>query len=269
VEELRYRLWTAGALAACGRAGAGRELLGEAVERARSIPALGPDWRLAEARCGHPDARRLLLDAVGQLPSPSRDADRVEAWRVAGERSADGGDPLGAARCFQQALELARRHDDAEQRCGLAVLLAHLHLQGGQVALAAPLLAEAVELAAALGDDLVLAAEGSILAAIRLEAGDLDGAVHVATASADAAMRRGNWIGHVDGAITAASCLDAAGARVEALLHLLSAAGRARNAGAEAAVNLARGRLGELRAAWGAEAFDAPFAEAVDRLGAR
>lgn len=266
-EELRLALWTASALAACGRGEAARALLAEVIDVARTLPALGFEWRLAEARCGHPDARQLALDAMSHIPSPARDADRFDGWRLAGALAMDGGDPLGAGRAWHEAAQLARRHGAQADLMPVATLLAHLRLQTGQVRQAAALLIEATAIAAELGDDLTMAAEGSILAAIQLEDQDWAAAAATARQANAAALRRGNWMGFVDASITIAACLDQQGARSDGLLELLTAAGRARSAGAEAAVNIVRARLGELRAELGAEAFDAPFQAAVARLG--
>jgi hypothetical protein len=266
-EEVRLALWTAGALAACGRGDAARALVAEVLDVARTNPALGFEWRLAESRCGHPDARQLALDAISHIPSPARDADRFDAWQLAGVQSMDGGDQLGAARAWQEAATLARRHGARADLLPVATLLAHLRLQTGQVRQASELLVEATSIAADVGDDLTLAAEGSILAAIQLEEQDWQAAAGTARLASAAALRRGNWMGFVDASITIAACLDQLGARSDALFELLTAAGRARSAGAEAAVNIVRARLGELRAELGAEAFDAPFQEAVARLG--
>lgn len=266
-EELRLCLWTAGALAGCGRTKAARGLIAEIHDVVRMNPALGFEWRLAEARCGHPDARQLALDAMSHVPSPSRDADRFDAWQLAGVLAMDGGDTLGAGRAWQEAAQIARRHASPADLLPVATLLAHLRLQSGQVRQAAELLAEATAIAADLGDDLTLAAEGSILAAIQLEEQDWQAAAATARLASAAALRRGNWVGYVDASITIAVCLDQNGERADALLELLTAAGRARSAGAEAAVNIVRGRLGELRAELGPEAFDGPFQEAVARLG--
>ncbi len=219
-------------------------------------PALAADRLLLQAELGRGDRRQDLDRLLGLLPSPARDADRLATLRALATLHQEGGDRRGARRHLGAALDLARRHDDRVQVADLALALAALMLEAGPSPEAEALLLEAMELCQRLDDSLGTVAAASSLAALRLARADWVGAAQAAEVELEAAERRQAWLAVADAAITLSTCLMAADEARQAVHLLVHTGSGLRARGAAGAVNLLKGRLGELRSQLGAKTFD-------------
>lgn len=236
-----------------------RDLLADVQGRALRTPALAGDVALARAAAGFGDARAELEAALTALPSPARDHERLDAHLDLAERLLSGAGDHAARGHLEAALAIGQRHDDPGAVAIAAGGLAALALEAGHPTEAAPLLDLALDAAEALDDDLGRVAHGTVRAALHLAAGELPQAAARGRQVEAAARRRRNWIGVAD-AILTQSCAEP----LDAAVGRLVAAARALKAESEAGANLLAARLGELRAAHGAE-----FDVALDRIARR
>lgn len=254
--SLRAALLAARALAAVGRPSSAATLLEPLEAELQAHHTLYADHRLARAACGHPDARQLWEEALPQLPSPARDADRLEVLLGLGLMARNGGDGARARRHWERALALAQAHEDDRERLRLACLLGNAAVEAGLPHEAEPRLAEAVTLAERLDETLVLLAEGTILAALQLGRADYAAAEATAARCATAAAARNNPAAIADAAITRAAARQGQGDAQGAIRALWDAANLLRDRGSAAGLNLLKARLAELRAQLGPERFD-------------
>lgn len=254
--ELRWSLTAARALAEVGRSASGLELLAPLRARIDAEPSLYADLRMALAVAGDPDARVLWEEALTRMRSPERDADRLEALLGLGVLARGGEDAPRARRCWEQALAIARAHGDDLQRLRLACLLGNALLEAGLPQEAEPRLREAVQLAEALEEPLVLLGEATLLAALELGREDWPAAEATATRIRTAALIRNNPLALVDAAITRSAARIGQGDTEGGVRALWDAATDLRDRGNTAGLNLLRARLGELRVQLGPSVFD-------------
>jgi hypothetical protein len=262
VLEDRLALITVRTLAKARAHHRAEDLLLDVQTRAGRTPALAAELALARAAVGLGEPRVHLEDALATLPSPAADHDRMEAALDLAELLLAGAASEGARAWFEHARALARSHD-APVELGIASgSLALLALESGEEDRAAGLLDEALAAADAIDDDLGRVAHGTVRAALHLAAGQLAPAARLARRTEKAARRRSNWIGVADAVIT--QTLDEP---LElAVRHLLTSARSLQDEGAQAAANLLKARLGELRAAHSEARFEAALAEAAQHV---
>jgi tetratricopeptide (TPR) repeat protein len=240
-----------------GRPDRGLDRLEELLERDPGAEdPQDPDWHLASAETGRGDARYHLSRSLELLGSPERDHDRAWVHLRLGSQLHQGRDRVAAARHFRAALALGRQHHDAVLSHHAGQLLAHLLFEGGQAAEAEPLLRESQREALDLGDDLSLVSTSSLLAALALGRRDWEAAWEHALMEERAALRRQNWLAIADALITQSTCLCAEDKLGEALRLILRGLDDLDGRGADAAANLLRARLMELRMGQGQERFD-------------
>lgn len=251
VEALRLRLLGVRATAASGLHERAQDLLLPLVIEAEAHPGLAADLALARVAAAPSPSREHLEDALARLPSPARDHDRLTAHLVLAELLTAGADRVRARVELEAAVELSRRHDDgvAQIRC-LTLLGAHL-MEIGLADEAEPPLRAAFTLAVARNDDLSTVLLGSLLAALYQARGAWAEADAVARPARGAAERRHNWIGVADASLTLAGTSAWIGDRPAAVTLLLEVGGQLAERGAEAALNLIKARLAELRGEWG------------------
>lgn len=255
-EALRFALYAARALAAVGRAASGEALLEPLLPALEASPALAADLRLTRAALGQGEVRRHWEEALARLPSPARDADRLEALLGLGVLARGGGDATRARRCWTAALALAAAHGDARERLRLSALLGNALVEAGLLVEAEPVLADAVALAAAQDEALILLAEGTVLAALQLRREAWAEAEATALRLAEAARRRNNLPAIADAAITRSSARLGQGDARGAVLALWEAARVLGERGSQAGMNLVKARLAELRVQLGPATFD-------------
>ena len=234
-----------------------REAMSDALLQARAHPALEADWRIAEAALQHPDAMSLLQEALRYL-GDSRREDRVYVHEQLSRLRATGGDPTRARGHLRSVLELARRTNPTDQgrlalRLGCALLAAGLPQEAESV------LEEASQAAMASEDTLIQLGTATILAALRLEAGDTTAAFAHGARTAMLGAQRGNWIAIADGIIMQSVCHQQHGDWSQALRTVLHGSLRLREAHALAALNLLQAHLVEMRQKLGEEDFDVLF----------
>lgn len=235
------------------------DLLADVLPRAQRTPALAPALSLARAAVGSGETRIHLETALQTLPSPSADHDRMEAALDLAELLLAGASSDGARHWFLEARALALAHDDPVSLGVAAGSLAMLALESGDPDGAATYLDEALTAADVMGDDLGRVGHGSVRAALHLSMGEIAAAASLARKTEGAARRRSNWIGVADAVITQSldEPLDVA------VHHLLSTASMLRAEGAQAAANLLKARLAELRTTHSSARFEAALARAA------
>lgn len=234
--------------------------LADALLEARGRAGLAADWRMAEAALGHPDALALWQEALAHLTEDRAEERARVHERLAALRLAAGDSERGCRHLAAALQETPAAATAATLRRG-AVLGAHL-LASGRVAQGEAILEDALERAMRLDETLWLVGLASTLAALRLEAEDWPAAGALGALVADAAARRGNWIGVADGLISQSTARFRQGDLRGALEGVLAGAARLQAVHALAALNLLRAHLVELRAATDDEdAFDALFDE--------
>lgn len=232
-------------------------------------PALAED---AELQADHalalalfdPARARTCWDlALARLPQPARDHDRLGLLERYAATERDGGDRARARQHLRAALALTRSHDARVEGARISLHLGLLLLESGERAQAAEQLQAALDHGAPGSWERVAAA--STLFPLRLEAGPPMAAARTAGLLMEAARARHNFIALADGAMGLSTCRYLQGDLPGAIDELLGTAEACRAAGVEAAVNLIKGRLAELRHEAGPEVFDAALAEAVGR----
>ncbi|MFT5679327.1 MAG: hypothetical protein ACI8RZ_000231 [Myxococcota bacterium] len=220
-----------------------------------------------EALIAHPDAAWLLADRLRDLRGDT--SERLQIHTALARICTSGGDRVAAREHLEAAHAMAHRLGEHAQARVLRQRLALHLLSIGLPALAEPHLREALLDAVDTDDTLMVVALGTSLSATRLEASDWTEARKIGAQVVTAASRRGNWLGVTDGLITQATGLLGLGAPLtDAIALMLHGGQRLSAAGAVAAVNLIKARLGELRAERGAEVFDAALQAALARLRA-
>lgn len=227
--------------------------LDRAAEALSPVPRAHPRLPAALALLS-PEPDLVALQAA--LPGAHPD-DRIALLRALARAADRGGDRHHAAGALAEAVALAAAHGADGLTLDLAIEALALSLEAGDLPRGLDLARGALAAAQALEDDVACIAVGSTLAALCLQTGALDEAAEAAQVQARAAQRRGNPLALADAALTVSSALLAAGRDTEAVHHLVAAGGALRAENAVCAVNLIKGRLGELRDALGAERFDA------------
>lgn len=224
------------------------------IEAAADHPSLAGDAALTEAFVELGDVREHLQRALALLPSPARDHDRLEAHLRLAETLRAGGDRSRAEPQLAAAWALALRHEDGPGIVHAGIVLAGLHLSMGQRAAARPIVQAAAPWAAA--DALASQALGTVAIALAIEAEDWEEVEGRADGLAAAARARQHPIGLVDAEIARSVARCARGEAAAAVGGLLALGSDLAQEGHAAALNLVKARLGELRSALGAEAFD-------------
>ena len=260
--EDRLALLTVRTLARSRATHRATDLLTDILARVQRTPELEAEVALACAAVGLGAPREHLEAALARLPSPVADHDRMEAALDLAELLLSGAAPGAAAHWFEHARALALEHDAPVELGVASSSLAVLALEAGNTDQAATLLDEALEASEALDDDLGRIAHGSVRAALHLAQGDIPSAAQLARRTEAAARRRSNWIGVADAVITQtlAEPLERAVERLAIMASTLQAQG------SQAAANLLKARLAELRTLHPEGEFEAALAAAAKRL---
>ena len=108
-------------------------------------------------------------------------------------------------------------------------------------------------------------ANATLLSALQVADAQWSRAEATANRLAVAAARRGNWLSLADAHITRSTCMMARGEVPSAIDHLVRESFRMQEFATQAAVNLIKGRLVEMRQMLGGSAFDDHFERAVSR----
>jgi tetratricopeptide (TPR) repeat protein len=241
------------------------DVLHSTVEQAQALGTLEPQWRTTLATAGHPDAQRLLEEAIPLFPSPSCDLERLSAWMQLAAIRHDGGDVEGGLVFLKQALSIADAHDARDHITEINAVMAHLYLAQGQATRAVPHLERALALADDRDDALHVVTNATLLSALQVADAQWSNAEATANRLAVAAARRGNWLSLADAHITRSTCMMARGEVPSAIDHLVRESFRMQEFATQAAVNLIKGRLVEIRQTVGGAAFDSHFEVAVAR----
>lgn len=242
---------------------------GEAVAALRGSPRAGSGVRAAprlkllrEAAVGLDALRAWVLAnlaAAGAGGAAPEVGPEEEGPLAAAEAARSGGDAGTARALLRRETRQAPWNGEAWLRLGLAAL------EAGDRDEAATALTEAWAFAAQ--DTWAGVVVGTVLSALRLDQGDRAGAVEVAARLAEAARHRHHPLALAAATITQVAAAHPPGAGPDALPAAVEALVRAalelRQQGAEAAVNLVKARLAELRAGADPRDFDRALARAA------
>lgn len=218
------------------------------------------DLALVEALSDPPQARACQERALRVLPSPARDHDRLDVMVQLACTERDGGDLSRARQWLHDALTLAHHHAAARASVPVSLTLGLLELEAGDRDAAAAALKPAIALGSP--EQLEVLAASSALLALHLDAGRFDEGLAVADVLDLCARARDHALARADAAIGRSTCLLRLGRRDPAVAELLRAVLEASRSGVDAAVNLLRARLAELRVELGAESFATALAAA-------
>jgi len=226
-----------------------REQMHETLLIAKEDPSLYIEWRMAEAALGHPDAIRLLHEA---LEHTKTNADsKVSIYEQLAAVCASGGDNRSARRYLHSALDIAQ--DTAHAAVGrLSCRLACHLLSSGLPEEAEPLLWRALESAEGARE----VALCSMVAALMLSRGQWHEAQAMGVRITKCAADRGNWLGVADGLITQATALVKRGDIEEAIGLLVHGGHHLRRVGSRSSLNLIKVKLLEIRRTHNDSEFD-------------
>lgn len=243
-------------------------LLETAIQAAKDLDRFPVEWRLAQAAIDPERATTLRRDALAMMPSPADDSLRIMTLLDLADDLTRGSDGAAALRAIEDAVALARVHDDPNHLCQTLLRKALALLHTSRKRDAVDPLSEAFAFACELQDDLATLIAGIPLSAIMIDGGQPHEARRIAHRILVSGARRANWFAVVDGHITLSTVHRMEGDEVQAIEQLVRAAVRLRELIPAGALNALKGRLAELRNEIGPAVFDAHYRTAVDRHNA-
>jgi tetratricopeptide (TPR) repeat protein len=234
-----------------------------AIALAQEEPSLATAWRLAKAAIYPAESRALREETLTLLVSPAQDKERIDVHLELAASATAGADFGQAERHLEQAMHIAKKHDDVKYKGICASRIGLQWIVRGRTDAATPWLEQALAMSQLQEDDLQIVAHASILSAIWIERSELEKATTTADVLLVAGARRGNWFAVVDGHITRSTISLISGDTTAAIERLVRAVVRLRALIPAAAINLLKGRLAELRHQLGSDTFDDHYTAAV------
>ena len=154
---------------------------------------------------------------------------------------------------LHKAIEVSRSLEQHIQMIHWTSILANRLLRMGNPDKALPWLMQSVQLSIQHQHHLVTIAQGSILSGLWFARGEIDRVAALSVSIEHAANQRHNWLAFATARNTRASCLMIRKQHKEALALLLEGGDQMSGRGAVAALNIIKGRLGEMHLLLGKE----------------
>lgn len=213
-----------------------RRILGGLLDQVRGGLHVEPDFHMrvltaaaaVESRTGQPARALTYLEEARGLAADLDDARRAAFLMNLAIGYREVGDFEAAIRAGTQSMALYRAAGSVVDSARIENDLALAYLAVGQVSRAGELAREARQQIEAAGDERWLAAVMETEAQIALAGGDVDGALRLAEEATVHGERSGNELAQLEGMLTAARALRAAGRRAEAERRFAEAATIAR-----------------------------------------